>query len=319
MVVIHLIDFIDDKVITESITTSYNSNQEEYKYLINLLKHSITRKLLEPFSLNFEKIELNGMSLGTSSYDIVISPFYDKLIVNHKNLLQVYNISYNRSKRKEINLSMYSQITHKDGAHFRVMKLMNESGVEYIYASDNRNCVTKCQVSDLINEGKHNIIWKSEEYRNMWGLTVFNGKVYALDYDNGIKVLDCKSGKTLYSEEILPTIENGYGIHFYSENELLIGHSKKLELFKKNDNSWISVKCSSFTMLDCYSIFIENLSDLIYVSDSSANKIHVVRRNDLSLVKSHDGFQSQFGMLIDDRNGLLYVCDTFAHQIRVFK
>ncbi|EFC46065.1 predicted protein [Naegleria gruberi] len=202
------------------------------------------------------------------------------------------------------------------------MKLVNErDNEEYIYVSNNLNMILKIKVSDLLQYKQSDkcTVWSSEQFDNVWGIEVFNDKVYAMDYTRGIVILNCNDGK-IQVENNLPSIASGYELKFLSENELLISHGTKLEIFKSSKkHGWKPVRKSTFPIVTAYSLFYEEGSQLIYLSDSSGHQVHVVNRHDLSLVKSFGQFNMNFGIKVDKLSGLLYICDTCNFTIEVYQ
>ncbi|EFC44218.1 predicted protein [Naegleria gruberi] len=292
-----------------------NSSSDHIIYLINLLKRSFTKKQHQ-FSLNFNMIgQFDQLSPQDPVFDIAISKKYDTILIPQKVGISIYN---RPSSRETFHLEQLFKV-EKPNTELRCMKLVDEQGEEFIYATDYSNAVVKFSVSDIMIRKVFSIIWQSEPFSNLWGLDVLNGKVYAVDNMTSVKILDCKSGATI--SENAPNVAEGYGIHFLSEKQAVISNSKKVEIFERDKfGNWNSIKQTQFPMEAAYAIFCEESSGLIYVCEDSqlhGLNIHVVRQNDLTLVKSFPIPSLHFGVMVDDKSGLLYVCHYESSKMKV--
>ncbi|EFC39012.1 predicted protein [Naegleria gruberi] len=316
---VELIDFLPSQF------TSTDDDHHDNNNLINLLKYKINIIPTKRYSLEFSSLNVSGYysawHVGPNCFDIVLSNDYYRFIVTNGSALSVFPRAETAEEyeNKSIGRKALFEVEFEEITCFNCLKLIKEKDEEYIYASTDPY-VVKIKVSDIMRKNPL-LVWKSKEtYYNIWGLDVMGSQLYVVDYEKSVMILDREHGDHLqYLDDDIGKIEGGgFGIHCFSENEILMSHNSCLELFEKQQGKWNSIRKSSFRMNFAYSIFYEKASDLIYVSDNGGYRLVVVRREDLSKVKSVSGNYKSFGIIIDPLSGLLYVCDSGQFGVLIY-
>ncbi|EFC35659.1 predicted protein [Naegleria gruberi] len=227
---------------------------------------------------------------------------------------------FDKSKAVTSENSLLFNIKYREFS-FHCLRLVTENSEEFIYASKSGGII-KIRVKDLM-EGKEGIVWECKKSNtNIWGLDLMGNQVFFIDYNRSVI---CKANKETGKDEGEDVIHlfNGYGIEFLSESEILTSNQQSLEIFKKQENNWISKrrvvipKCST-----AYSIFYEKESGLVYLSDTENNRIFVIRLFDFSIVKTFEdsnAISRNFGLFVDKRTGLLYVVNNKSKEISIFQ
>ncbi|EFC44727.1 predicted protein [Naegleria gruberi] len=311
-----------DSAVVQLIDFNLNRNENSlvpdlFQKLNNTMKNSPSVKNHLKFSQNFEKIGV--VLLMDDGIDLVISEQYDCLIINDGNYLKIYNLP---QEGDGINLSVdrfKCLLSVQYEYSFACMKLVNERGEDFIYATARGDCVViKIRVSDLM-KGEPTLIWQSIFAVEIEKLDVFKNKVY-ITSGSEIIILDSSNGQPPILEVNMPAIVDGYYLKILSENQILVGDNEKLKLYGRNNGEWILI--SDFLIGGITYIYHEEVSNLLYISiNQNKGNISVIemKNGNFELVKTFGEFVYNTGMKIDRRSGYLYVCNTCSFEVLIYK
>ena len=299
---VNLIDF-------KSSTLEDHHHSEEINSLFQQLKLNINTAPSVPFSLNFDHVT-DLKLLSGNCFDIAISYTYDKIIVCSGNCLSVYH----RSESPTLDTNLDCTITVGDFHCLHLSDLKNDTE-EFIYATTSTG-VVKLRLSDVMN-GICQPIWiSSTSFTNSWGLHLYNGILIVIDFNGGMYALDPESGKIITPKTKLPNLSHGYGIIVTEENEMILSSAAGVQIYRTIDNEWKCNRTSKVDIQTGYSIFYEKSTQLIYLSNTEHKEIMIFKKEDLSLVHSLAGMLDRsFGIFIDFKTGLLFVCQINATKV----
>ncbi|EFC37417.1 hypothetical protein NAEGRDRAFT_81920 [Naegleria gruberi] len=291
--------------------------------LLNFLKYSLRAKQYKKFSMNFNLIGKLKGTKGEYMYDLGLSDCFNKIIVGNQHYLEVFErggAEYYRNQPSDF--SPLFSVSYEHHGEFHCLRVVNENGHEFIYATTNKGLI-KIRVQDLMNnKSKVEWVFKKNSYCNIWGLDVIGTRVYYLDFNNSSLFSLNRNTGTEVEEEKLKDLTMGYGLQFLSENKILTSHGNCLEILEKKENQWVSLKKGTSLETSClYSMFYEKESGLIYTSNTTEGHVVIADLEHLSLVKKCENslFNWNYGIIVDSKTGLLYICNRTTNHILIFE
>ncbi|EFC45994.1 hypothetical protein NAEGRDRAFT_79241 [Naegleria gruberi] len=229
------------------------------------------------------KIDIDASTSYMSIYDVEIVNDRDLMIFGTNSYLHFYHLT-TRLKLKSVQLTDYVSDVHElvvDGC--------------YLYLTSGSR-LFKYNLDSLLNiddnkDTKEALIWESlpNVLSNCWGLALLEMglKKYAfvMDYGEGILVFDTATGNRV--EMKMPRITTGYGIAFTDTKEMLISTSNNAE--------------------GPIQLFTYNPSNMEWEKTREVNR-------DASM-----NFNTPYGICYEKRTQLIYLMDTFAKAVFVFR
>ncbi|EFC39981.1 predicted protein [Naegleria gruberi] len=146
---------------------------------------------------------------------------------------------------------------------------------------------------------------------------IMGDHVYIPDKKLGVVVLNLSNGaRNEVMEQLVPQIEDGIGIVFASETEMILSRSGSLELWTRPSydisEKWsLQVKREAAKergYLFLFNMAYERSSELLYVLDCDIMRVSVIGKNTLDIIKTFGEDLNLTSICIDEEKGHLYCC-----------
>ncbi|EFC37973.1 predicted protein [Naegleria gruberi] len=287
-----------------------------HSYISTNLLEKFKKKLCSPlsplieFSQNFTKIYKLPEPYV---YNVAICQELNYLIVGSFSTINFYNLVTHEG---------LFQIPFDDGIYDLDLERENSGQFNLIVSSRN-NELFKFNFTEMIKTKElGEPIWKSEKrFNQIWGLTRFKTEIYVVDHREKMFAFDLKTGKLRHDIQI-DLSENLVDLVFTPEEEMIVCGIDQLHILKFNEKSkgWEKIKTldnKDHIINDCFSVCYEKKTRLIYLTDMYG-KLFIFDRQ-FNLLKEVEGLSYPYGVAINDKNGELFLCNTGACEILVYK
>ncbi|EFC38134.1 predicted protein [Naegleria gruberi] len=275
------------------------------------------KKLCSPvsieFSQNFTKIKNLSEPDDSSIYNLVICQELNYLIAGANSVIVYDLITHERLLHIPFDDGIYSLDLEREF-----------SGQLNLIISSSTNELFKYNFTEMIkNKEVGEPIWKAEmKFQHIWGVKCFKTEIYVIDYAQKMFVYDSKTGK-LRDDIQIDLDRQLVDLVFTPEEEMIVCGVDQLHIMKFNENSatWEKIKTLENTTPNrCFSVWYEKKTRLIYLTDANG-KIYILDRqfNILKTVTELESLSSPYGIVINDKNGELFLCNSGTKEILIYK
>ncbi|EFC45550.1 predicted protein [Naegleria gruberi] len=281
--------------------------------LFTKLKQKLSHQPIVPFSLqNFKVVD----SISSDSFNLSICYEFNYLVTGCDNHIAIYDLLTHKPifERIECECGVYGIDLERE-----------HSGKWNLIISSRNNQVLKFDFSKILSEKRiGEPIYKIErEFDHVWAVRCFKTELYVVDYQSKVFVFDLKTG--VERTDIIVDLKEGMvDLIFTPNEEMIVCGLDVFHILKFNSqfSTWEIIKTySNDTQLvqvkDCYCVWYERKTKLIYISDG-CGKMFIFDR-EFNLLREITSLESPYGIVINEQNGEMFVCETTSQKITIYK